>query len=104
MKIINLFPDSNKMRFSARGDRQLYDWLKNEINPDFNITTKDELIAYISPLINIKTKIDIMKEKKWLVGVSDFYMGAGHGLSTGIICPPFWQKALIPRLAKGLRD
>jgi hypothetical protein len=104
MKIINLFPDSNKIRFSARGDRQLYDWLRNEINPDYDITTKDELIAYITAIINIKTKIDIMTEKKWLVGVPDFYMGAGHGISTGLICPLFWQKAMIPRLARQLQD
>jgi hypothetical protein len=103
MKIGLLFPDG--FRGGLRGDKQLYDWLKKEIDPDLEMTTKDEFISYIINLIKTKLKVDITSREKRILKIPELYKGGpGHGMSTGVITPINWQEYHLPHLAKPLEE
>jgi hypothetical protein len=97
-------------QWGLRGDKPLYEWLKKEIDPNLNIDTKEEFVAYIVNLIKEKLNVDIMTaiktdgtrpgENKTLVKVPQFYEGPGHGMSSGLVSLIYWQQRGIPALVK----
>jgi len=99
MKLGKIF--ERPVGFSSRGDRQLMAWLKEEINPEFDIESREEFEAYILSLIKIKTKHDIMKETKMILRVEGLAEPGATGLSAGIINPLQWQ-LIIKRLSEQL--
>ena len=93
MKVINLF--AKEPTWSVRGDRELWNWLKENVNPDKEVFTKDEAEAYILGLVRDKTGHKWERSEERITVPS---LKIGHGLSDGEVNIGHWFRVILPFL------